>query len=200
MLPEEVHVHPGSDVEALQVGHADHVAEVAVALLVPAEEDQVAALGVQPVDLVRAPPPGRGHIDLTADDGLDPLPLAGPVEVHRAVHHAVVRDGHGALPQLPHPLGQTVDAAEAVQEAVLGVDVEMDKAHGQFLLFLLPAAQLHQLAQAVAEAALGDGRVELLRKLPQGQLRVGLPQDNGLLQGGGQVLHPAQGVELPDGL
>ena len=58
--------------------------------------------------------------------------------------------------------------------------------------FLLPA-QLHQLAQPVLEAALCDRRLKLLRQLPQGQLRVGLPQDDGLLQLGGEPRQTARG-------
>ena len=50
------------------------------------------------------------------------------------------------------------------------------------------------------EAALCDRRLKLLRQLPQGQLRVGLPQDDGLLQLGGEPAHPVQLVEPPDGL
>jgi len=87
-------------------------------------------LGVVLVDLLEAGAPPGGHVDLAADDGLDPRRLAGPVEVHRAVHDPVVRDGYGGLAQLPDPLCQTVDAAEAVQEAVFGVDVKVNEGHG----------------------------------------------------------------------
>ena len=58
---------------------------------------------------------------------LDALPLAGPVEIDHPVHDAVVGDCHGGLAQFFDALGQAVDAAEAVEEAVLGVDVEVGK-------------------------------------------------------------------------
>ena len=112
VLPQQVFVHPGLDVEALGEALGDHVAEVAVALLVPAQEDQVAGLCVQLVRLVEAGP--GGHIDLAADDGLDALRLTGLVEVHRPVHDPVVGDGHGVLSQLLDPLDQGGDTAAAV--------------------------------------------------------------------------------------
>ncbi len=139
---QQVHVHPGLDVEALCEAHADHVAEVAVPLLVPAQEDQMAALRVQLVDLVKAGPAGGRDVHLAADDGLDALPLAGPVEVDGAVHDPVVRDGHGGLAQLPDPAGQPVDPAKAVQQAVLRMDMEVDKRHRGDLSFSLLGASL----------------------------------------------------------
>ena len=39
-----------------------------------------------------------GHVGLGAEDGLDPLGLAGPVEVEDPVHVAVIRDAQGRLP------------------------------------------------------------------------------------------------------
>ena len=87
----------------------------------------MAALGVKLMDLLKAGAAGRRHIHLTADDGLDPLRLAGPVEVNGAVHTAVVRDGHSGLAQLLDTLGQALDAAGAVQQAVLCMDMEVYK-------------------------------------------------------------------------
>ena len=51
------------------------------------------ALCIQFVDLVPAGPSQRGHVDLAADDWLYTLFFAGAVEIHRAVHNAVVGDG-----------------------------------------------------------------------------------------------------------
>ena len=127
VLPQELHVNAGPDVEALHVAHAHQVAQVPVALLVPAEEDQVAALGVELVDLLKAGAALGCDVDLAADNGLDALLFAGPVEVDGPVHDAVVGDSHRRLAQLPYPAGQAVDAAEAVQQAVLRMDMEVCK-------------------------------------------------------------------------
>ena len=119
MLPQQLHVDAGPAVEALQKALGNQIAQVAVAGLVPAEQHQMGVLAVHPVDLVEAG--SGGHVDLAADDGLDPRGFGGLVEVDDAVHNPVVCDGHGRLPQLLHPLHQLPDPAGAVEEAVLGM-------------------------------------------------------------------------------
>ena len=119
VLPQQVHVDAGLDVKALQKGLGDHVGQVAIALLVPAEEDQMAGLGIELVGLLKPGAAPGGHIHLAADDGLDALGLTGPVEVDDAVHHSVVGDGHRRLAQLLHPLDQLFDAARPVQQGEL---------------------------------------------------------------------------------
>ena len=83
----------------------------------------MAALGVELVDLVEPGAALGRHVDLTADDGLDALRLAGPVKVDDAVHDAVVRDGTGGLPHGLHHAGQILDAAGTVQKAVFRMDM-----------------------------------------------------------------------------
>ena len=78
-------------------------------------------LVVNAVDLVETGP--GGYIDFTADDGLDPGGLGGFVEVDNAVHDPVVRDGHGALPQLLYTVHQLPDKAGAVQETEFSMEV-----------------------------------------------------------------------------
>ena len=128
VLPQQLLVDAGLDVKPLGEGGGVQAAQVAVALLIAAQEDQVIHGGVHPVDPVGAA--AGGHVHLAADDGLDPLRLTGLVEVHHAVHGPVVGDGHSGLPQLLHPLHQQGDAAGPVQQGVFGVYVQMDKGHG----------------------------------------------------------------------
>ena len=66
-------------------------------------------------------PSAGSHINLAADDRLDPRRLAGPVEVDHAEHNPVVGDGHGGLAQLLHPPDQLLNAAGAVQQGVFCV-------------------------------------------------------------------------------
>ena len=82
------------------------------------------------MNLVGEAAPLRRDVDLAADDGLDPLRLAGPVKVHRAVHNSVVRDGAGGLAQFFYDFRQVPDAARAVQKAVLRMDMQVDEGHG----------------------------------------------------------------------
>ena len=121
MLLQQVQVNAGLHVKALQESLGHHVGQVAVPLLVPAQEHQVGEVGVILVHLLEPGPAPGGHIHLTADDGLDPLRLAGLVEVDHPVHDAVVGDGHRLLAQLLHPLDQLVDPAGPVQKGKLGM-------------------------------------------------------------------------------
>ena len=115
VLPQQLQVDPGLDIEALCPAHGHQVGQVPVALLVLAEQHQMAALRVQLVDLVEPGPALGGDVHLAADDRLDPLRLAGAVKVHGTVHDAVVRDSAGGLAHGLHDAGQVPDAAGAVQ-------------------------------------------------------------------------------------
>ena len=123
VLLQKCQVDAGLDVKALRPGHGHHVGEVAVALLILTQQHQMTALGVEFMDLVEPGAALGRHVHFTADNGLDPLRLAGPVKVDDAVHDAVVRDGTGGLAHVLHHLGQVPDAAGAVQQAVFRMDM-----------------------------------------------------------------------------
>ena len=66
-----------------------------------------------------------GDVGLDADDRLDALVLRGLVERDRAVQRAVVGDREAVEALRGRRIDQLRDPAEAVEEAELGVDVEM---------------------------------------------------------------------------
>ena len=70
------------------------------------------------------------EVGLEADDRLDAVLLGRLVELDRAVHHAVVGEPEGGLAEARGALGELVDLARAVEQRVLGVDVEMGAAGG----------------------------------------------------------------------
>ena len=110
--------------QALQKAGRGELDEVAVAVVVGGEQRQVVALGPGGWALRRR----RvvvDQVDLTADDRLDAVLRARLVELDRAVHHAVVGEAEGRLTELRRALGQRVDLAGAVEQRVLGVDVEV---------------------------------------------------------------------------
>ena len=55
-----------------------------------------------------------GHIDLTADDGLDTRLFCSLVKLHTAVHNAVVGAGNGSLTALFYSVHQLVNAAGTI--------------------------------------------------------------------------------------
>ena len=129
MGPQQLLVDAGPDVKALGIGLGHHVTQIAVALLVTAEQDEVVGVLVPVVLLVEAG--AGGHIDLAADDGLHAGRLGRLVKVHHAVHGPVVGDRHRLLTQRLDPLHEPGDAAGAVQQGIFRMYVEMDKGHGR---------------------------------------------------------------------
>ena len=63
--------------------------------------------------------------------------LAGGVKIHHAIEHAMVGDGAGVHAQLLNQSGQLFDAARAVQQAVLGMQMQMRKRHGDTSPFFI---------------------------------------------------------------
>ena len=125
VLFEKLHVHSGFAVETLGEGPAHQSAQVPVAGVVLAQKDQMPGAVV----LVSVEAGPGGHVDLAADDGLDACGLGGLIEIHRPVHDPVVGDRNGGLPQFLGTLNKPLDAAGAVQEAELRVNVQVDKCH-----------------------------------------------------------------------
>ena len=124
------------------MGGGEQAAEVGVALAGLGEEHQVVRIGGGgPVR--RAAAGGRiapsGPASPASSDstrtsapkmGLMPALGAGLGEAHRAVEAVVVGEGQGRLPQLGRPGDQLLDAAAAVEEREVGVDVQVDEVVG----------------------------------------------------------------------
>ena len=125
MLPQQVKIHAGLDIKAIQKALGYQIAEIFIARLVFAQQHQMLCLVVHAVDTV-----GHGagcHIDLAADDGLNARRLGSAVEVDNAIHDAVVRNCHGGLSQLGSTLDQLPDTAGAVEQAVFRMHMKMYK-------------------------------------------------------------------------
>ena len=65
------------------------------------------------------------EVGLEAENRLDPVLLAGLVELDGAVHDPVVGEPESGLAELRGALRQGVDLARAVEQRVLAVDVQM---------------------------------------------------------------------------
>ena len=78
----------------------------------------VVALHPKPgIALVHVP----AHVDFTAEHGVDAPLFRLRIEIHDAVHDAVVRDGARVHSQLLDAVEQGADPVCAVQKAVFGV-------------------------------------------------------------------------------
>ena len=68
-----------------------------------------------------------GDVDLAANYWLDARLFAGLVEVHHAIHGAVIGDCQGVHSQLFSLVNQVGNPADAIQHTVLSVDVQVGK-------------------------------------------------------------------------
>ncbi len=125
VLAQQIPVDPGLVVEALAVGDRYQVAEVAVAGQVHAQQHQVSrGLGGNPgVAFFKAR--AGGHVDLAADDRLDPRGHGLGVELDGAEHVAVIGYGNRRHFTVLGPLDQVGDLDGAVKQAVLAVQMQV---------------------------------------------------------------------------
>ena len=89
-------------------------------------------------------PAARRDIDLAADDGFDAFFARRLVKINDAVHRAVVGDGERGEFQFMGLVHQPVQPAGAIEQRILGVQMEMNKVrvrHGTKLLHLVGAEQ-----------------------------------------------------------
>jgi hypothetical protein len=119
-------VDPGAVIEALGVAQGYEPHEVVVALAVRGEEREmvVGLFDSRPRLVVAAP---RSHVDLAPEDRLQPTLAACVVEGDRSEHVAVIRHGHRLHSQPDALLHEFLDAARPVEEAVLGMQVQVDE-------------------------------------------------------------------------
>ena len=122
-------VNPRLVIHPFQLAQGNELHQVLVALLVFRQQREMER-GV----------PGRGrflfeerarrHVNLAPDDRLDPRLFRGLVELHRAIHHAVIGDRHRRHVELLRLFHQVGNAHRAVEGGVFRVKVEMDKGVG----------------------------------------------------------------------
>ena len=127
---EQLPVHARLVVVALQVAERRQLDQVPVALVRLGEQRQV-------VVPLRLPGPVVAEVHLAADQRLDALLPCLAVELDGAGERAVVRERDRGHVVLGRGGGEVRDAAGAVEDRVLGVNVEMDEGgvrHGKTIL------------------------------------------------------------------
>jgi hypothetical protein len=104
--------------------------KVAIAGFILGEEHEM----VVPLAILNAPisPIAGRNVDLATEDRLDLESLSLSVELDRAAHDAMIGQREGIHLALASPRQQSRDFAGGVEDAVLGVNVQMNEwaAHG----------------------------------------------------------------------
>ena len=121
-------VHPGLVVETLQMSRGNESTKIMVSLTVLCQQDQVEHPPLASGALVKPAP--ASNIELAPDDRLDAGLVRLFIKLDNAIHRAMISDGHGIHPVGSNPLQKRVDADCSVKEAILRVDMEVDKRGG----------------------------------------------------------------------
>ena len=130
VFSKEIQIDPGVIVKAFQMSQGHQAVEVAVPLFIHDEQDQVMGGGSPAGRCGPVLPALRGHVDLASQDGVN-AGFSGCLKVlNRAEDVAVIRDGYGLHTQMDRPFLEPRNGDGAVQEAELGVDVQMDERGG----------------------------------------------------------------------
>src|ERR1700691_288594 len=133
MLGKVLLADPRLPVEAVQRRLGSDANEIAVALLVLRQNQQVVvvvALRFGAMVLFLA------NVELAPKDRMDTLMLCGVEEMDRAIDIAVVCNRNSLLADVGNALHQLFDIAGAVEQGVVGVEMQVGKfRHGLFFYF-----------------------------------------------------------------
>ena len=128
VLSEQFLVDAGFVVKSFEVGLGNELNEVLISLFVPGQKDEVVEAFIV---LARRPcffEAGTGsHVHLAADDRLDPCFGCLQVEIQCGKKVAVVRDRDSRHAKFNSLLYQSIKRVGAVEQAVFGVEVKVDK-------------------------------------------------------------------------
>ena len=102
ILAQQFLVHSGSVIISFHKSFGDDLHQISISFIVLRKKDEMIVSVISACHL-SVKPGIRRHIDLTAEDRVDPLLLRFPVEIDDAVHHSVIRDRSAVHPQLFDP-------------------------------------------------------------------------------------------------
>ncbi len=149
VLREQLQVHARlAAVQAFEEALARERRQVPEALVGRRQQRQVVAL-----DLAFAHVTVVDEVGLEAEQRLDTVLLGRLVELDGAVHDAVIGQAEGRLAEGGGALGELADVARAVEQRVLGVDVQMRDGRGAHGFRTIGVAADATRARAVSASA-----------------------------------------------
>ena len=120
-LGEQLFIHSGLVVVALEITPRDEFHEVVVALLCLGHERHVVSNVVAPARAFE--PAARRHVCLNSDNGFHARFGGGLVEIDNSVHHAVIGHRYRRLAIIGHGADDIGDAGRAVEHREFRVQV-----------------------------------------------------------------------------
>jgi hypothetical protein len=127
VLRQQVQIDARLVIEPLQVPRRDQLDEVAIPLLVLAQQHHVVVavrIRARLVPLLR-------NVHLAPDHRMHSRRLGRVIELDRAEQVPVIGHGHRRHLLLDHGLHELVDIAGAIQQGIVGMAMQVDKRHGR---------------------------------------------------------------------
>src|SRR6266545_4572441 len=112
---------------ALQMRRGGESDQVLVARLVLRQQDKMMVNVLAAAGRLFVEATAGRNIHLATDDRFDAFVASGLIKIDRAVEHTVVGDREGGKLQFMRLVHQPVEAAGAVEQRILGVQMEVDK-------------------------------------------------------------------------
>ena len=139
---------------AFQVRGSGELDEIFVAGLVLGKQDEM-IINVAPATggffLETA---AGSHVNFAADDGFDAFRARRLVKINRAIHHAVVGDGKRGKFKFVGLVHQPVKPACAIEQRILGVQMQMNKVSVRHEIILPPVCDAAQVQTSEFQFAL----------------------------------------------
>jgi hypothetical protein len=124
-LGQQVFIDPRLVVKSFEKGKAHEPQKIEVTRPVHRKESQM--IGALSYSAFLVEPTSGSDIDLTPHDGFYPVLNGFLIEFDRAKHVPVIGQGHGPHLVFPGQFQHLVKPDGSIQEAVLAVDMKMDK-------------------------------------------------------------------------
>jgi len=121
---EKLLIYPGLIVKSLKVALGNQLEQIVVALLIPGQQGKMVGAFANWLSAMAI---GLGDINFAANDWFDTCFLSRYIKVNNTVHGPVVSDSKAVHTQLFGPGDKLRDTAHAIEQAIFGVDVEVNK-------------------------------------------------------------------------
>ena len=116
VFPQQLQIDPGLIIKTFDKSLGYHLDQILIPCLILCQKHQMVVFRIGPAFFLKAAL--LCHIDLTANDRMDPPFLTGLIKIDDAVHRAVIRDGQAIHPQFLRLADNLVDFRRPVQQAV----------------------------------------------------------------------------------
>ncbi len=127
MLLKNLLIHPRFIIKSFKVGFTDEFDQILIAGEIRGQQNQMVIIVMRQAAVFFGMAASQRHVGFAADDRLDAGVVGFSIELDGPEHVAVIGHGHGRLSERFDLLDERFDLIRAVEQAELGVEMQMDK-------------------------------------------------------------------------